>query len=140
MKRARFKQGSVVFDKRRGTWNLLQWIDGKRRSQRIGTKQEFPTKSAARKAAQPLQLVTEPAGAPTVTNLIEHYRTEKMPERFSTRYSYDQWLTNHIIPRWGASPITELQARKVELWLNELKLSPKSRVAIRGLLSILWDW
>ena len=38
MKRAaRHKTGSVVFDKRRKTWNLLWWEDGKRRSKLVGT-------------------------------------------------------------------------------------------------------
>jgi integrase len=63
-----------------------------------------------------------------------------MPQRFSTRYSYDQWLNNHVLPRWGESPVSDVQARPVELWLLSLSLSPKSRVAIRGLLSILWDF
>ena len=53
MKRAaRHKTGSVVFDKRRKTWNFLWWEDGKRRSNRIGTLREFPTKGAAWSAAQ----------------------------------------------------------------------------------------
>jgi integrase len=34
----------------------------------------------------------------------------------------------------------ELQARPVELWLHTLKLSPKSRVHIRALLHVLWDY
>ena len=33
-----------------------------------------------------------------------------------------------------------MQARPVELWLQSLALAPKSRVAIRGLLSILLDY
>jgi hypothetical protein len=45
MKRAaRFQTGSVVFDKRRKTWNYLWCEGGKRRSKLIGTLQEFPTK------------------------------------------------------------------------------------------------
>jgi hypothetical protein len=38
--RERHKTGSVVFDKARGTWRFLQWVEGKRKSQTIGTKQE----------------------------------------------------------------------------------------------------
>jgi len=33
-----------------------------------------------------------------------------------------------------------VQARPVELWLQTLTLAPKSRVAVRGLLGILWDF
>jgi integrase len=63
-----------------------------------------------------------------------------MPKRFSTRYGYECWLRNHILPKWGSSSITELQARPVELWLKHLALAPKSRAHIRGVISILWDF
>ena len=68
----------------------------------------------------------------TVSSLVEVYRAERMPQRFSTRYSYDQWLTNHILPHWGEGSITDVKPRPVELWLHSLTLSPKSRVHIRG--------
>jgi integrase len=76
----------------------------------------------------------------TVSSLVEVYRAERMPQRFSTRYSYDQWLTNHILPRWGNGSITDVQPRPVELWLHSLTLSPKSRVHIRGVLHQLWEF
>jgi integrase len=63
-----------------------------------------------------------------------------MPARASTKRGYDAWIDNHILPRWGDSPITDLQARPVELWLQSLALSPKSKLHIRGLLSVLWEY
>jgi integrase len=36
--------------------------------------------------------------------------------------------------------ITDLQARPVDLWLQSLELSPKSKVHIRGMIRILWDF
>ena len=140
MKRARHQTGSVLFDRSRGTWRFLQWIDGKRRSQTIGTKQEYPTKTAAWKAVKPLAMIPVINPAPTISTLVEQYRQEKMPERFSTRRGYNTWLDNHILPRWGASPITDTQARPVELWLLSLDLAPKSKLHIRGILSVLWDY
>jgi integrase len=77
---------------------------------------------------------------PKVEDLIDRYRLEKMPERFSTRYGYESWIKNHILPRWGESPITDLQAREVEQWLKSLPLSPKSRVHIRGVIHQLWKF
>jgi integrase len=77
---------------------------------------------------------------PTVKMLVEQYRLEKMPQRFSTRYGYEAWIKNHILPRWGNSPITDVQPREVELWLRSLALSPKSRVHIRGVLHQLWEF
>ena len=135
--RERHNTGSLVFDKSRGTWRFLQWINGKRKSQTIGTKQEFPTKAAAWKAVKPL---TQVSTAPTVSALVEQYRQEKMPTRLDTNRGYESWITVHILPKWGKHGITDLQARPVEAWLNTLALAPKSRVHIRGVLYSLWKF
>jgi len=71
---------------------------------------------------------------------VDHYRLEKMPTRIDTRRSYDVWLRCHIVPRFGTQHITDLQARPVELWLNDLDLAPKSKVHIRGMLHALWEY
>src|SRR5579859_4666609 len=141
--RARHKTGSLIFDKARGTWRLLQWVDGKRRSKTIGTKREFPTKAAAWKAAELLPDAVETKttmAEPTVNMLVEQYRSEKMPKRQCSRRSYNAWLNNHILPRSGACEITAVQPRPVELRLQSLALSPKSKASIRGLLHIVWDY
>jgi len=146
MKRAaRHKTGSVVFDKRRKTWNYLWWEDGKRLSKSIGTANQYPTKTSAWYAAEAflnsLEAHTKVVSSePTVNTLVEQYRAEKMPKRADTRRSYEVWLRNHILPRCGAHSLAELQARPVELWLDSLSLAPKSKAHIRGLLSILWDF
>jgi len=143
---ARFKTGSVVFDRRRKTWNFLWWQDGKRRTRRIGTLSEYPNKSAARRAAQGIQLlqadIPKPEGNETliVKNLIERYRAERMPKRSDTRRAYEVWINNHIVPKWGDCIITDLEPRPVELWLEALALAPKSKAHIRGVLRNLWDF
>ena len=134
------RNGSVVLDKRSKTWNFFWWEDGKRRSKVIG---KFPTKTAAWNAAQSLRDTTKrqpKVGVPTVAVLVEHYRAEKMPQRASTRRGYETWLNNHLVPKWGDCRLTELQARPVEMWLDSLTLAPKSKVHIRGLLHVLWDY
>jgi len=146
MKRAaRHKTGSVVFDKRRRTWNFLWWEDGKRRSKAIGTVRQYPTKASAWNAAKVFQDSQETPvktenSVLTVNRLVEQYRLEKMPKRVDTRRAYEVWLRNHILPRWGNGSLTDLQARPVELWLESLPLAPKSKAHIRGVLSILWDF
>jgi len=137
--RERHKTGSLVFDKARGTWRFLQWVNGKRKTQTIGTKREFPTKASAWKAVKPLAQVST-STAPSVNTLVEQYRAEKMPTRHSTRQGYNSWLKNHIVPKWGGCVLSDVQARPVELWLQSLALAPKSRREIRGLLRILWDF
>jgi len=146
MKRgARYKTGSVVFDKRRKTWNFLWWETGKRRSRQIGTASQYPTKASAWHAAKAIQssLESQPTSIHevlTVSTVAEGYRIEKMPKRRDTRRAYEVWLRNYILPRWGACALTDLQARPVELWLESLSLAPKSKAHIRGVLRIVWDF
>ena len=64
---------------------------------------------------------------PTVSSLVEQYRREKMPKHKDTRRSYEAWLRNHILPKWGECTLSDLQARPVELWLESLALAPKAK-------------
>jgi len=149
MKRAaRHKTGSVVFDKRRKTWRFLWWEDARRRSRQIGTLKAFPTKSAAWQVAQSFQSGSflQPSECPklverdTVRALAARYEQERLPPRHSTARMYRSWLRNHILPRWGEEPIEAIQPRAVELWLRSLKLSPKSRAHVRGILHLLMEF
>ena len=140
MKRAA-RVGSVTFNRKFGTWVYLWWENGKRHSRTIGTVNDFPSKQAAwqgvakRRIQQPERTI-----AGSLSGLVAQYREERMPERQSTRRGYNAWLDNHILPRWGSSPIASLQPRPVELWLQSLAVSPKSKRHIRGMLRILWDY
>jgi integrase len=141
MQRSRIKTGSVVQDKRDKVWRFYWWENGKRRSKALG---RFSTKRAAWDASKPLRDQQASGAAKsesvTVSDLITHYRAEKMPTRDDTRRSYELWLRNHISPRWGAGVLSDVQARPVEMWLTSLALSPKSKSHIRGLLHTLWDF
>jgi len=141
--RAQKPKGSVVFNNARATWNYLWLENGRRRSRKLGTIAELPTRPDAEKKAdvvrRDLRLVARRT-IPTVRQLVEQYRTEKMPRRASTRRGYESWLANYVLPRWGDSVLTDVQARPVELWLQPLTLSPKSKVHIRGVLNLLWDY
>ena len=147
MKRAaRFSAGSIVYDKRRRTWHLYTYENGKRHSKLIGRKCDFPNRSAAQMAAarmQPMRSgpVTRPvSGAPSVQELVAAYLQEKAPTRKDTRRSYEVWVRCHILPMWADKPITDLQPRPVEMWLQSRELSPKSKIHIRGVLSRIWDY
>ena len=139
---SRSRNGSVAQDMRSKVWNFFWWENGKRKCKSLG---RFPTKAAAWHASKPLRdaLEAEPEtsiSAPTVRSLVEQYRVEKMPKRHDTRKGYESWLRVFIMPKWGDSRITELQARPVELWLEALDIAPKSRVHIRGILNNLWNY
>lgn len=143
------ENGSVTLNRKTQTWRLFVYdADGKRRSRTIGSRHELPTKTAARLAAKNLrdgllrpavQPISRTVDAITVDQLTEKYRSERMPERFSTRRSYECWLRGHILPRWGSMPITSLQPRDVEMWISGLALAPKSKAEIRALLGRLID-
>jgi integrase len=142
--------GSITFNRRSQTWRLFIYdAHGKRRTKTIGTRRELPTKTAARLAAHalrdellhPVEVTTSDSGAAlTVAHLVEKYQDERMPQRYSTRRSYQVWIRGYILPRWGAQPITSVQPRDAELWLASLALAPKSRAEVRSLLGRLWDF
>jgi hypothetical protein len=108
--------GTVVLDKRINTWSFQWWQDGKRKTKSLG---HHKTKTSAWKAAKSLRDALETKtpdvkAVPTVNTLIEQYRAEKMPQRYSSRRSYEAWLKNHIAPKWGACVLSALQPRPVE--------------------------
>ena len=143
MRVQRHAQGSVRFDKRRRTWNYLWYEAGERRSKLIGNKQEFPTKAAAWKEVDRLQVRTTQnkntkTNGSTMREVIARYELERMPSRHSTAYVYRSFLKNHILPTWGDTLIQDIQPRPVELWLRALPLSPKSKTHVRSLLVSLW--
>ena len=142
--RAPKPKGSVVFNRARGTWNLLWCEAGKRRSKRIGTLSELPTRPDALKKADAMRrqvrLVAE-RKPPTVRWIVEQYQAEKLPKlRHSTQRVVGLWLMKYAIGYWGDHLITDLQPRPVELWLDSLPLAPKTRGHLRELLYHLVDY
>ena len=143
MKRTkRHAPGSVVFDRRRGHWQHFWYEAGERRSRVIGTRQQYPTKAAAWKAVEASRPKPKATGtqALTMAVLIERYEKERMPERHSTRRVYRSFFRSHITPRWGSTPITDVQPRDVELWLRSINRSAKTRSHLRNLMHILFEF
>jgi integrase len=140
MQRSHYQQGSVVLDSRTTIWFFRYRAEGHQKSVRLG---RFATKKAALQAAEPVRTRINSGSEeakPLIANLWEMYKNEKMPTKLPTRLAYDSWMRNHVLPRWGQIPITNLQPRPVELWLKGLALSPKSQVHIRNLMSQLYDY
>src|SRR5579864_4027163 len=76
------------------TRRRYRWENGRRRSKKIGTVSQYPTKASAWRAAKPLRDAVENqvrtiSAAPTVSMLVEQYRLEKMPTRRDTRGGYE---------------------------------------------------
>ena len=142
MKRARHQEGSVVLNKRSGTWHYLWCEHNHRRSKVIGSLRDCPTKTAAWHVADGIrESIRIPDGnSLTVAELAKRYEDEKLPTRSNTARVYRAWLHNHVLPHWGHMTITDIQPREVELWLRQLVLSPRSRSHVRNMLRLLVDY
>lgn len=112
--RAQKPKGSVVYNRSRATWNYLFIEGGKRKSRKLGTLSDLPTKADAIRKAEAVKRerrLVAGRSVPTIAQLVEGYKAERMPKRYSTSRSYESWLDNYILPRWGASAITDLKPR-----------------------------
>jgi integrase len=126
---------------------------GQRPRIRIGLKSQHPTKAKASRAAQHLrdtfnespELMCAPLR--TFGDLVARYELEEMPERFSTRRGYTRMHRLYIVPRWGTTPLAEVEALDVRAWLKSLdKLSSRSKGHLHGQMKNLfkhgqlWKW
>jgi integrase len=114
-----------------------------RRSAIIGSVQEFPNESQARKAALSwlfLMNAEASSGAPVSFGaVIRRYLAEEIPERISTASRYRCWLKNHVEPKWRDYPIEQIKPLLVEDWLKKLNLAPKSKSHLKNLMRVLFN-
>lgn len=112
---------------------------------RLGTAAELPTRARVEMAAQAARLEFNSASpAETEMNfggLIERYKADKLPDRYSTRCSYLSCLNVHVIPKWGEYTLQEVSKApyEVEKWFEGLDLAPKTKGHIKGLMHRLFE-
>src|SRR5713226_5225158 len=115
----------------------------KRRSEAIGTVEEFPTESQARKAALSwlFSMNAEASNGSAVSfgAVIQRYLVEEIPERPSTASRYRCWLNNHVEPKWRDYPVEQIKPLLVEDWLKRLNLAPKSKSHLKNLMRVLFN-
>jgi integrase len=150
-KRTRYQFGCVERKKRRkgpDIWALRyrEQVPGGtavHKSMIVGTAEQYPTKSNARRAAQALLLrinaESPNVGVATFGAVIDRYLLEELPDRHSTARGYQCWLRNHIRPKWGEYPIDQIKPLAVEQWLKGLDLAPKSRGHLKNQMRILFN-
>lgn len=161
----RYQTGSL--EKRKSSLGLCWFIrfrerdgDNKKRPRtRVGLLADYPTKAAARRAAEQIrQEFNAPGGTPKpkpallFRDLVSKYEAEEMPERYSTSQSYKSMVKVHILPKWGSMPVDDVRPQDVRTWLLGLRtlprkpgaatrpLAPKSRSHIKGLMSVLFRY
>ena len=150
-KRTRYQFGSLERKTRRkgpDVWALRyrEQIPGGapvHKSRIVGTVEQYPTESNARRAAQVLLLrinAENPnAGVATLGAVLDRYLAEELPERHSTARGYQCWLKNHIRPKWGEYSIDQIKPLAVEQWLKGLDLAPKSKGHLKNQMRILFN-
>ena len=117
-----------------------------RRAVMVGTREEYPTESAARKSpvvqAVLLQLNAEQPRAPGASEfgaVISRYEQEEMPERYSTKTAYQSYIKNQIRPRWANTALGAIRPMAVEDWLKNLALAPKTKSHVRSLMHTIFQ-
>jgi integrase len=80
----------------------------------------------------------------TVSELVDHYRQRELkPDSLwksdSTKVTYDGYLNEWIMPRWGNYTLNRISAGEVELWLRSLALAKSSCAKIRNVMSVLFN-
>lgn len=150
MRRVRYQSGSLelLTGVKEDVWTFRYYgegPDGRRRYRRlrVGTRNEYPTRTAAQKAVDALRCTINNQSLQTRSfsfgALIERYLREELPERFSTRVSYSSLLRRWIKPKWGDALLEEIKPMDVEHWLRPLPIAPKTKVNIRNLMHLLFE-
>lgn len=150
--RTRYQFGSLRLKQRRNgsqAWEFRYYVDQldggrKRQHVTIGTCERYPTEALARKAVQALLLNLNAEApraeleVPSFGTLLDKYAEEEMPARYSTRKSYESNIKTHIRPKWADYPLDRIKPMPVEQWLRALKLAPKSKAHVRGLMHLVF--
>jgi integrase len=153
--RKRYQHGSLTTEKRQNgssVW-VYRWreLDNEtnsvQRKKIVGTKQDYPTKSAALKAVEGLKLdinvevlCTSPL---TIDQAIAHYKDTELSDingkTARTKEVYRYQLEKVVSPRWGSFRLTEVAPVAVEKWLNEMLVAPGTKAKTKGVMSILFQ-
>ena len=143
----RYQQGCLYRESRKAgpdVW-VFRYRDGQsNRKEQIGTVEQFPTKSAARKACESLRAnINKETRIPrNVAELVSHYTAKELSgdsKAFSTRTAYAVYLHNWIVPMWGKHSLSDVKTVAVEEWLGSLPLAPGSKAKIRNIMSTLFN-
>ena len=155
MQAPRYQRGSLSLQKRKSqpdAWVYRYYADeGDRRVYKkkfLGTVIEFPKRKDAEKAVAQLRVdVNDGASfAPmNLEQLVTHYKRVELPlKAHSTAEGYKNYLTLHIVPKWGKHSLSAIKSVEVETWLRNLKkvngkpASPGTKTKIRNLMSALF--
>jgi integrase len=143
--RQRYQSGSLTKEKRKAgpaVW-IFRWRentpDGRvNRKVVVGTVEQLPTKTAARKAAEPLRtnaIADNPAVPMTVKQLVKHYTlNELLNKAYSTQRTVETTLKVWVTPTWGEHRLSDVRTVAVERWLHGLSLANATKAKVRNVM------
>jgi integrase len=156
MQAQRYQRGSLCLRKRKSmpdVWVFRYYAeeDGHRiyKKRTIGTVVEFPKRKDAEKAVSQLRVAVNEGSSFAPMNLEQlaaHYKNVELPSKaHSTQDGYKNFLSTHILPKWGKHSLSAVKSVEVETWLRGLKrqdgqpASPATKAKIRNLMSALFS-
>lgn len=121
---------------------------------RIGPVAAYPSKTAARKAAEPIlkRLNGPVAGQKTFGDLLDVYERNVLKVgddgkllpvadlRYSTRRGYLSLIRPHIRPKWGKTALGDVKAGLAVNWLGGLKMGQRRKKHILDLMRVVFAY
>ena len=110
--RQRYQSGSLSREVRKAgpaVW-IFRWRENATegrvyRKVVVGTIEQFPTKTAAKRAVETFRSTinaVNPAVPVTLRQLVKHYEENELPSKaFSTQRTFQTSLKTWILPKWG---------------------------------------
>jgi integrase len=152
-RRNRYQFGSLELRKRTkgpDVWLFRYWDrqnpSATRPSITLGTVEDYPSQTDARRAAEGLRLEIN-NGLPmreavTFQGLIDRYVNEEIEKGDLAHTSKEPDLNRinkHISPKWGMCLLGEVKPYPVQEWLRKLPMAPKTRGHVRSLMYRLFE-
>ena len=147
--RLRYQSGSLSREARKAgpsVW-IFRWRENATegrvyRKMVVGTVEQFPTKTAAKRAVETLRSTIN-AGNPgvpvTVKELVKHYEKNELPSKaFSTQRTVQTTLNVWVLPNWGEYKLEDVRTVQVERWLRGLSLANATKAKIRNVMHVIF--
>ncbi len=145
MSRRRYQEGCLYREPRNASpdvW-VFRWRDGTvNRKERLGTVEQYPTKSAARKASELLRanINRETRTPRTFGELAHHYTKNELPNKTPyTAEVYMGYLKTWVLPKWEGLSLSDVKAVAVETWLKTVQLAPGTKAKLRNLMHAIYN-
>jgi len=141
----RYQDGCLYREKRKAgpdVW-VFRFREGQvNRKEKVGTVEQFPSKTAARKACELLRAnINREARSPrTIAELVAHYTENELPTKTPyTAEVYTGYINRWIVPTWAEHSLSDVKAVAVEAWLKTVNLAPGTKAKLRNLMHALYN-